>query len=129
MKAVDYLKEKQRMCKTMAHSLYCSDDCPLYAVILPEGIKIANGSYSCDYAITRFPEQAVQIVEKWAKENPVKTHLSVLLERLPNTVLNSDGTPSVFCPDAVFKADKDDYICNRKECFKCWNRECKEEIL
>ena len=31
-----------------------------------------------------YPEQAVEIVEKWAKENPVKTYLSVLLEKLPH---------------------------------------------
>ena len=30
-----------------------------------------------------YPEKAVEIVEKWAKENPVKTYLSVLLEKLP----------------------------------------------
>lgn len=36
------------------------------------------------------PEQVVEEVEKWAKEHPIKTRLSVFLEILPNAPIHPD---------------------------------------
>lgn len=108
MKAVDYLKAKGRM--TGNCHILCRD-CPFYRVD------------DCSELEADYPEQAVEIVEKWAKENPVKTYLSVLLAKLPNTKLRDGGFPK-FCPRAVFNINQK---CPPITCMDCWNREYKEE--
>ena len=104
MDAIKYFKAKGRM--TGNCNILCRD-CPLDNCIELEA----------DY-----PEQAVEIVEKWAKENPVKTYLSVLLEKFPNTSLRDGGFPK-FCPCAVFNIEQ---RCPGTSCKDCWNRECEE---
>ena len=109
MKAVDYLKAKGRM--TGNCHILCRD-CPLD---------------DCNELEADYPEQAVEIVEKWAKENPVKTYLTVLLEKLPDTKISGEsGTPEDFCPHSVFKIKKDFDYCNTNTCKDCWNREYEE---
>lgn len=113
MNAVDYLKEKERMC----NALVCN--CPMS--------KRNNGKgLLCESFEKDYPEQAVGIVSKWAKENPPKTYLSVLLERLPNMRIEHDGTPD-FCPDDVFKIKLKPSICDSIACIDCWKKEYKEE--
>ena len=71
------------------------------------------------------PVKAVEIVEKWAKEHPVKTYLSVLLEKLPNVKIDKGGFPRI-CVSELFNTEK---YCNDVSinCRDCWNREYKEE--
>lgn len=107
MKAVDYLKAKGRMADN-CHIL-CRD-CPLD---------------NCSKLEIDYPEQAIEIVEKWAKENPIKTYLTVLLEKLPNTKL-FEGSCSKFCPHTVFNTNEKCPSPNTN-CKDCWNREYKEE--
>lgn len=109
MKAIDYLKEKGRM--TQNCTIHC-DDCPF------------NYDNNCTTFDSKYPEQAIEIVEKWAKENPVKTYLSVLLEKLPNAKLNIRGIPDV-CIKHYF--GKEYGNCGFESCKDCWNREYKEE--
>jgi hypothetical protein len=59
MKAVDYLKEKARMCNFYT---YCSK-CPLGEAGNSDELDC------CDYELD-YPEEAVEIVEKWARGNP-----------------------------------------------------------
>ena len=108
MKAVDYLKAKGRM--TGNCHILCRD-CPLD---------------NCNELEADYPEQAVEIVEKWAKENPVKTYLSVLLEKLPHVRVGREGFPNI-CVSELFNTEK---YCNDHSinCKDCWNREYKEEI-
>ena len=108
MKAVDYLKEKARM-----------SNCPLNNV----------ENMACVILESKYPEKAVEIVEKWAKENPVKTYLSVLLEKFPNVPLDKKGVPISFCPEDIYGGEEWE-DCNsiiEGKCTKCWNREYKEE--
>ena len=105
MDALDYLKAKGRM--TDNCHILCRD-CPLD---------------NCSKLEIDYPEQAVEIVEKWAKENPVKTYLSVLLEKLPNTKLYEGSYPK-FCPHTVFNTNKK--CPPNTNCKDCWNREYKE---
>jgi hypothetical protein len=49
-----------------------------------------------------------------------------LLERLPNTQFECDGTPN-FCPDDVFKIKLKPSACDEIDCIDCWNREYKED--
>lgn len=115
MKAVDYLKEKVRMCKS-----YECPECPL-------SMRKNNYKIDCVNFIKSYPEQAVAIVEKWAKENPVKTYLSVLLEKFPNTKLENEY-PNL-CPDALFGITTELNECCEMDCTDCWNREYKESVV
>ena len=115
MKAVDYLKAKDRMTKEC--HIRC-DECPLSKDINGTGID-------CMWLRRNYPEQAVEIVEKWAKENPVKTYLSVLLEKLPNAKVHEGGYTK-FCPQTVFNT-KEKCPSSNMSCKDCWNREYKED--
>ncbi len=116
MKAVDYLKEKARMCEE--NTCY---DC-----------RLTFGDWDrkspCLDTERDKSEQAVTIVEKWAKENPPKTYLSVLFEKFPNVKKHRNGIP-VICPHDLFGESRWVDCCLDYEiCKKCWNREYKEEI-
>lgn len=39
------------------------------------------------------PEEAVEIVQKWSDEHPVKTRLDDLLEKYPGVIIEDDGHP------------------------------------
>jgi len=118
MNAVEYLKERCRM----------TNDCKISCWDCPISTDNNKTSLSCDKFEHTNPEQAVKIVEKWAKENPVKTCLSVLLEKFPRLPLDK-GLPRG-CPSSLFVIDNgcptiDNYTLS---CAECWNREVKEEI-
>ena len=110
MDALEYLKVKARM----TNNCDTCRNCPLDNV---------ENMMSCVVLESDCPEQAVEIVEKWVKENPVKTYLSVLLEKFPNACTNSNGTP-MSCPHKLF--DVDGRRCPNISCDKCWNREYRE---
>ena len=112
MKAVDYLKAKVRM--TDNCHILCRD-CPFYRMD------------DCSELEADYPEQAVEIVEIWAKEHPPKTYLSVLLEKFPYTKMIYDGLPK-YCPRDLFNIDRvcPKTSCKDWSCKDCWNRECEE---
>ena len=119
MKAIDYLKAKARMTNKCGYR--GCNNCLLGAANNGKGL-------SCDELEEEYPEKAIEIVEKWAKELPAKTYLSVLLEKLPKAVLDEDGTPAI-CPHNLFGGKKWDK-CKGSTfggCEICWNREYKEE--
>ena len=118
MEAVEYLKEKVRMCD----SIRVCQDCQL-------GIENNGERLYCNDFKKKYPEKEVEIVEQWSKENPVKTYLTVLLERFPDVKLGNivNDLPS-FCPDILF-GGKSWEGCRKSaiKCAECWNREYKEE--
>ena len=120
MKANDYLKAKGRLCKQ-----YLCGRCPLRAcdTIGPTGYQ---AEYSCIKLERDIPKQAIEIVEKWAKDHPVKTYLSVFLEKFPKAKVGKEGFPSI-CVSGLFNTEK---YCNDRSinCKECWNREYKEEL-
>ncbi len=120
MKAIEYLKAKARFCTGICNI------CPLNSNNNEEKLY-------CDDLEIEHPEIAVELVEKWAKENPVKTYLSVLLEKFPNAMLihsDSDDEELIptFCPKDVFNTkEREDGECPTFKCCDCWKREYKEE--
>ena len=81
MDAVEYIKELRRMCKMQK----ICNGCPLRN----NGTCIAG---LCDDGLCDEAEKAVQIVEEWAKEHPVKTRQSEFLKLFPNAVIDeNDG--------------------------------------
>ena len=77
MDAVEYVKQRERMCD------YCVNcgDCP-----------------ACDYewcsSLNGIPKM-VPIVEQWAKAHPIKTRQSEFLKMWPDAEIGDDGLPSI----------------------------------
>ena len=87
MDAVEFIKEHNRMCKTLKSSC---EECEL-------SIKNNGVHEYCAEFIAENPEEAVEIVEQWAKEHPKKTRQSELLKLFPRVGMASNGTID-FCP-------------------------------
>ena len=77
MDAVEYVKQRKRMCDYYAN---CGD-CP-----------------ACDYewcsSLSGIPKM-VPIVEQWVKEHPAKTRQSEFLKMWPDAEIGGDGLPTV----------------------------------
>lgn len=108
MEAKEFFEERERMLNSLGRTggicsgVFCRD-CPL--------------DKHCD------AKESVDIVEKWSKEHPKKTYLSVLLETFPNTPM-SNGIPSEVCPSDIGLAAT--CISENINCRDCWNQEYKE---
>ena len=77
MDAVEYVKQRERMCN---YYVNCGD-CPA-------------GNYGrCAY-LNDIPNM-VPIVEQWAKEHSVKTRMSEFLKQWPDAKISDDGLPSI----------------------------------
>lgn len=115
MDAVEYVKARCRLCKSKDHCY----ECPLYengrCIV---GISIVGTS--------GYAEKAVQIVEQWAKEHPVKTRQSELLKMFPNASI-IDGV-LIICPMAIDKALDDSKRCYETTCHKCLEKYWLAEV-
>lgn len=103
MDAVEYFKTLDRMCH--CECLKC------------EFRKVRSGIETCPVWQKTHPEEAVAIVEKWAKEHPVKTRQSEFLKHYPDARISAHGCLNV-CPIDVF-SDADINCCNAQPCFEC----------
>ena len=114
MDAVEFLKALGRLC----NNYLCGDNCPLID--------------SCDDESDDGYVRKVQIVEKWAKEHPVKTRQSEFLKQWPDAEVGDDGYPSV-APCQLYKdieeKDENGICCKNCGCDKCrrdfWLKEIK----
>ena len=114
MDAVKYLKTLRRMC-----NVECIN-CEIW--------KRRSGGESCAVWQKNHPEEAVAIVEKWAKEHPVKTRQSEFLEHYPGARrILAHGCLNA-CPMDVFSDA--DINCNAQTCNECkkafWLAEVEE---
>lgn len=83
MDAVEFLRDFRRMCSSYGST--CTG-CKL------GNVTCATCSLSkddCDH------KKVIRIVEKWAKEHPVKTRLSEFLKLFPNESIQEKGCPSL----------------------------------
>lgn len=76
MDAVEYIKTIHRLCESQNGYSGCSG-CPL----------LNEDDYCSIVDARERAEYVVQIVEQWAKDNPVKTRQSEFLKRFPNADL------------------------------------------
>ena len=114
MDAVEYVKQRNRMCD---YYVNCGD-CPA-------------GNYEGCASLNEIPN-LVPIVEKWAKEHPVKTRQSEFLKQWPDARVGDDGYPSV-APCQLYKdieeKDENGICCKNCGCDKCrrdfWLKEIK----
>lgn len=109
MDAVEYIREKKRMCK-MCRRCY--------------GCNLKTAELNCVTYEAENPEKAVEIVEKWSVENSVHTYFDEFKKRFPkNTYKSFDEIRC--CVNDIFGTN---YICDYDStCEKCWRLEYKGE--
>ena len=104
MDAVEYVKQRERMCD---YYVNCGD-CP--------------AGYCGRCASLNEIPNLVPIVEKWAKEHPVKTRQSEFLKMWPDAEIGDDGFPSI-APCQLYKdmeeKDEDGVCCKNCGCGIC----------
>lgn len=98
MDAVEFIKERNRMCRRFDKSC---DGCPAY-----------ENEWLCDS--DAWDEKLVNIVEKWSSEHPHKTRQSVFLEQWPNCMIDNNGVVGI-CPRNV----DNKYICDLERSYDC----------
>lgn len=82
MDALEFLRERKRMCNYYSHC----DGCPL------DDSKCVIESSTTDEDCKRI----VAAVEQWSKENPRKTRQSVFLEQWPEARIGDDGVLQIY---------------------------------
>ena len=108
MDAVEYVKQRERMCD---YYVNCGD-CPA-------------GKYEGCSSLNGIPKM-VPIVEKWAKEHPVKTRQSEFLKMWPDAAIGDDGYLSV-APCQLYK-DMEEKDENGVCCKNCGCAECRRDF-
>ena len=108
MDAVEYLKARARMCKASQKSAGACNDCPAYTGV----------SHCYNLGELGDPEKMVAIVEKWAKEHPVKTQQSKFLEQWPNARM-VDNEWLNLCPKSVEQDYEPAESCDLAGCAQC----------
>ena len=117
-KTTNYFNEKLKMTKRTKNGLCeikCSN-CPLCSNSNGEGL-------SCPDFEMFYPENAIEIVQKWSDEHPPKTYLSEFLKNYPNAKLDEDGTPHKLCPWHLGLISVNSC---RNNCVRCWNQPVEE---
>ena len=69
-----------------------------------------------------FPEKAVEVIQAWSDEHPVKTRFDDLLEKHPGVIIQSDGHP-VFSP-AMLGYCSNCHLCKYRDASTrkcCWH--------
>ena len=120
MDAVEYLKARHRLCCYHTRNNATCEGCPLgskLGICYPHQIERAD------------PETAVNNVEGWAKNHPLRTRQSLFLERYPNARL-SDGGTLLICPIFIEGGDCDKHNGDDSWCLACkrdfWSQEVPE---
>lgn len=110
MDAVEYVKQRERMC---GYYTNCND-CP---AVYYEGCSSLNGV-----------SKLVPIIEQWAKEHPVKTRQSEFLKMFPHPRLDRNGCLMICPMDAVGKEYMRDDIprCINSELDICCEDCCRD---
>lgn len=119
MDAVEYLKQRTRM----------NHNCDIGMCQTCELGSNYNGrTVGCETFESEYPEEAVKVIESWAKEHPVRTYKRVFLEKFPNAALSCDDAPFA-CLWHVFGLEHCPEWCERDgaTCADCWNREWHNE--
>lgn len=126
MDALEFIKYLKKMCaqygvENQKHA-FCQG-CP--ALTEEDEICIANFQFeSC------VPNKAVEAVEKYAKENPIKTRSSEFLKYYPIADVLYNGVVNI-CPKRVDKSYNLSSGCNDTNCYGCkteyWTQEVEGE--
>lgn len=116
MDALEFLKERSRMCR-----LYetCTG-CPL------KGTKCNLSSSTSDKEY----ERIIAVVEQWSKEHPRKTRQSIFLEQFPEAYIEDDGVLRA-CPCSISASHRDargNCATMNRECLDCRREFWMQEV-
>lgn len=95
MDAVEFLKERIRMCKSYKDS--CAG-CNLYNFFQESNIHCIELLECC-------PEESVNLVQQWSQSHPQKTMMQDFFEKFPNAPKDDFGTPYL-CPEDIGYEEK-----------------------
>lgn len=110
MDALEFLRERKRMCNLCKHC----EGCPLERAGCGLGTSASDEEY----------EKIIATVEQWSKEHPRNTRQTELLKMFPEAHVSANGSLCL-CPASVSAAYRDENgICKvrRLKCTDC----CKE---
>ena len=118
MDALEFLRERKRMCESYEDCCGCSIENK------PCIISRVTSDESC--------KRIVDVVEKWSKEHPRKTRQSMFLEMFPNASIISNGILGI-CPKSLDKDRECFYsanFCNNRhvDCIDCRKKFWLEEV-
>ena len=87
MDAIEFIKERQRLCQTYV----CCLECP-----------VGNGNYGCKFNTASGYDAAEQIrlLEDWSVAHPLRTRQYEFLKQYPETALDENGVISI-CPNGL----------------------------
>lgn len=115
------IRDYARMCKSKI-GIDC-DECELNK----------NKKYSsCELFMMKEPEKAVEIIEEWSAEHPIKTRQSEFLEQYPEVAKDEYGIINI--PPCVIERSRfmkiGESTCNtpKKLCGQCRNEYWNEEV-
>lgn len=118
MDAITLLKTQKRICESYGGC----DGCPLIKENTGRGTPCFWVKSDKDY------EEYIGIVEKWMKENPVKTRQNLFLEKFPYANVY-DGT--LIIKPCYVDYGLEDYCYKYEDCLDCkrayWNEEVEVE--
>lgn len=106
MDAVEFIKERDRMCNTYGNCALCP------ACLDNECIVARRSSFA--------PEQQINTVTVWAEQHPRKTRQSVFLEQYPEAEIDLNGL-LVLCPKRISAEYRDTHKFDG-----CINRLCSD---
>lgn len=112
----NYFSEKVRMSKT-TESGVCKLGC---TNCLLSSYNNGVGKSCTDFEM-QYPQQAIEVVQRWSNANPQRTYLSQFREHYPNAELNPIGVPKGICPYDLGLMNR--YDCRKdRNCVECWNQ-------
>lgn len=129
MDAVEFLKEKNRMCNSFDD---CCKDKESHTFFCELHIKLNETRETCAEYIKNHPEEAVVIVEKWSKAHPRKTRQSEFLKMFPDAKVFK-GTLAIN-PCVVVNSLLNTEECHMLDqegnlgCYKCREKFWSEEV-
>ena len=122
MDALEFLKEKKRMCNAYSEHNNCFGDCPLI-----ESCCVINNSTPDEDL-----KKMITVVEQWSKDHPRKTRQSVFMDQYPEVEIDENGVVGL-CPMFISDVHRDSNgECNypEKQCRDCrrefWMKEVNE---
>lgn len=118
MTAIGYLLEKKRMGKASQDG-YCSMSCSA----CPLGKKNNGTKCECHQLERLNPERAIEIVEGWAKDHPLKTYAQDFFEKFPNAPKDVRGKPLTCRWNIYGGSCRPEYGHN---CAVCWDEPMNE---
>lgn len=117
MDALEFLKERKRLCEVYFEKTECKE-CPLENM----------GCWTADFCADDSCEKVIAIVERWSKEHPRKTRQSVFLEQWPETEIDKYGCLRL-CPELVSADYRNRHgDCPNRVCIDCRREFWMQEV-